>query len=558
MRTAIQAVRQDHREALPRLFAEKFSRKLDKREWSQLHLGLGRTDIATLAGRMPLDRIRKILRDDKARETEAGKLEEKLSSLAPKAARDYLRKADELAAFMVTGRVAKNLLKNADSIAQLFGEDSRQWVNPTAETVRIIDELTTLYALGKLDGATKQTMQALAETEAEGIDFLTAYLTDLKRNERAKASFTEEARFNAWKGFIPAETRHGARLIVADDREHNKLVTTGYTRIGDYRGAGVEPGKKGYYFSRVAGNNTYHQGVMQTVNTSYFGVDPRTGYSVNGITAGRVPTNQVGVIQQRLKTRGNQDGEALIPVYDADGNVVAYERSMAPEMFAKLDRNTHLGEMIGAWAGRQVEEDLAQDYNRLLIDRLHEVWDRDRKEGREKEFVNLADPELEDPVHREAWSMVPAEARSYIREKFGDSGFMVRKDMVNNALGYREPSIGDAWISKTRLDEKTRKVLRDASMAVLGKNAFTILTTAEKGWEAQIPIGTCPKKHPPPPKQVLTFAYALLDQPLLVYALMMQQNERQGAAHNSYDNNVSRMTENVLRQFAGDEDAPAI
>lgn len=151
VRTAIQAVRQDHREALPRLFAEKFSRKLDKREWSQLHLGLGRTDIATLAGRMPLDRIRKILRDDKARETEAGKLEEKLSSLAPKAARDYLRKADELAAFMVTGRVAKNLLKNADSIAQLFGEDSRQWANPTAETVRIIDELTTLCVIGNLE-----------------------------------------------------------------------------------------------------------------------------------------------------------------------------------------------------------------------------------------------------------------------------------------------------------------------------------------------------------------------------------------------------------------------
>lgn len=29
-------------------------------------------------------------------------------------------------------------------------------------------------------------------------------------------------------------------------------------------------------------------------------------------------------------------------------------------------------------------------------------------------------------------------------------------------------------------------------------------------------------------------------------------------SHNNYDNNVSRVTENVLRQFARDEDAPAI
>lgn len=58
--------------------------------------------------RLPLDRIRKILRDDRARETETGNLEEKLSSLAPRAARDYLRKADELAEFMVTGSLTTN------------------------------------------------------------------------------------------------------------------------------------------------------------------------------------------------------------------------------------------------------------------------------------------------------------------------------------------------------------------------------------------------------------------------------------------------------------------
>lgn len=42
----------------------------------------------------------------------------------------------------------------------------------------------------------------------------------------------------------------------------------------------------------------------------------------------------------------------MMPVYGGNGEVVAYERSLAPARLAALGRNTHLGEMIGAWAGR--------------------------------------------------------------------------------------------------------------------------------------------------------------------------------------------------------------
>lgn len=83
VRSAVQALRQDHREALPRLFSEKFSRKLDKREWSQLHLGLGRTDIAVLGDRLSAEQVRKILTDQKALEKEIRGTEEQLRSLLP-------------------------------------------------------------------------------------------------------------------------------------------------------------------------------------------------------------------------------------------------------------------------------------------------------------------------------------------------------------------------------------------------------------------------------------------------------------------------------------------
>ena len=31
--------------------------------------------------------------------------------------------------------------------------------------------------------------------------------------------------------------------------------------------------------------------------------------------------------------------------------------------------------------------------------------------------------------------------RDYITQKFGEDGFMVRRDMIDNAVGYRAPSV---------------------------------------------------------------------------------------------------------------------
>ncbi len=130
-------------------------------------------------------------------------------------------------------------------------------------------------------------------------------------------------RLNGYKGHIPSEARDGARLVVEKASKDTQMKTLGYTRLGDYKGSGVEGGKRAYYFSSVAGNS-YHQGVMQTIATSGFGVDPRTGYTVNGTVAGRVPGPEVAVIKQRLNKKSmSKQGEPLMPVYDDRGVRIA-------------------------------------------------------------------------------------------------------------------------------------------------------------------------------------------------------------------------------------------
>ena len=55
----------------------------------------------------------------------------------------------------------------------------------------------------------------------------------------------------------------------------------------------------------------------------------------------------------------------------------------------------------------------------------------------------LSDDQLEDKVYRDSWEMVPNDLRDYIKQAFQGEGFMIRKDMINNAVGYRMASITD-------------------------------------------------------------------------------------------------------------------
>lgn len=128
-----------------------------------------------------------------------------------------------------------------------------------------------------------------------------------------------------------------------------------------------------------------------------------------------------------------------------------------------MQPNTNLGEMIGAWAGRQAEEELAQGYNQMLVDRLKAAWDEGKRTSRASEFVNLADKDLKDVVYKDAWKVVPVEMRKQIEGVFGEGQFYVRRDMINNAVGYREASVADAWLGTSRMDDKTRKHLQDAA-----------------------------------------------------------------------------------------------
>lgn len=80
-----------------------------------------------------------------------------------------------------------------------------------------------------------------------------------------------------------------------------------------------------------------------------------------------------------------------------------------------------------------------------------------REARRAVEGVRLfVEPDLEDPIQKEALKLVPIEMREYISQIFVDGRFVVRKDMINNAVGYREASVADAWSGLSRFEQMRR------------------------------------------------------------------------------------------------------
>ena len=124
--------------------------------------------------------------------------------------------------------------------------------------------------------------------------------------------------------------------------------------------------------------------------------------------------------------------------------------------------------MLGVWAGRQVEEKFAQQYNNELVDQLKGIWDN-REVGSDDLFVDLSLSDSSDQVYKDTWDNIPAQTKTYILETFGHEGFPVRKDMINLSLGYREPSVLDVWTGKSRLPEPVRNTVKAVANLTIGQ-----------------------------------------------------------------------------------------
>lgn len=478
VRAQVQADRQQFREHLPTTIASKFSRKLTNEEWKAMHTGMGKTDLAVLRDTMSLAEIRDLLTDQKIVDREVNKLEADLQKQAGRNWPLINRKSKQLAQYMINGTVGNNLLRNATAISRLLGE--RKTTRSIVDVAQL-NKLITLYALEAMNKTDREMLSSLAQTEIEGMDFATSYLVGQRKDEMAKAKSDSRATLNQYKGYIPGENKQGVNLIVAEDSQFSDLIEKSYVRLGTYQGSSANRGPaRSYYFVPVQAQAPFSQGILQNVRNTAGGVDLGTGFTMGTMVAGRITDKpSVDRITKAL-ARGERGNEPLLPVYDANGNVVAYEQSIDPNMLKHIEGENHLARAIGVWRGRQVEEAKAQRFNDMLIENLHSMYENDIKmsASNKSQYVNLLGSKL-DPVTADALKLMNSETRQKAESLFGPGELWVRRDMLNDALGYRAASVGDAWSGNSRWSPETLDTFKKAMLGVFGNRAYKYVMGGE-------------------------------------------------------------------------------
>lgn len=476
----VSSLRQQFVEELPKIINNKFTRDLTEVEQTAMFKGLAQTDLASLLGDNTIQEILKWVSNPAARDIKIKELSDTITDLSPDHASLIIDKAEQLAEYMINKKTGSNLLRNADAIAHLLDEGKVAPVT-SKEMVKAIDHLVSLKALSKISSRDSIALSSLVLSEKEGLNFVLNSMRGQRETELAKAD--GNARFNHYKGHMTSTPGDSVSLIVAHDNETAKLLEKSYIRLGPLVGSPRDPSAKNrsYFYAPVSGRAAYSQGIAQNVQQTVFGVDHASGFTL-GTTGGAI-TDPKFIAKIRQNKAAEKLGSALLPVFDAKGNLYAFERQVDPAMLDRLQGDTNLAKMMGARGGRQAEEAAAMTINRLLIDNLRDMWDRDRRAGRQNEYQDLF--KSTDPVVQDSVSILSNEMKMYITARFPE-GFMVRSDMVDDAIGYRAASIGDVWTGTSRWSEQTQEMVKKALMGMFGNRAYAYAVRAEKFWQNAI------------------------------------------------------------------------
>lgn len=477
-RTMVQQVRQQSRDDLPIIFAKKFSRELTQQEWAMMYKVIGRTDLAALLNNKNVTDVLNLIVSKTARDDKISELEEVLYT-HPNSTNmsQVLVEAKQLAHFMNTGIPGNDLKTNAQTIAHLTA-----LVRNEAFTTAL-DQLITLYALRELPQEHKDIVADLINTEGDGVKFITDYLYQTRLDEMNKVNVS--SRYNYRKGHLPSDQKVDGDVIVAPITKENELALLGYKRIGDYNSPTNDPDseRKAYFHSPVAQKAPVSQGIIQNVRHTVFGVDSYHGYSTTKM-AGRVTNPKLVARLKKQIFQNDNKVESFIPIRNEDGDIIAFDRNFDPEMLLPLQQSEHFGKMVAVWRGRQIEEAISKDVNTGVIGGMKQMWFKDKGTSRAKEYINLKDPRRLTPVQRDMVKLFTPLFIEQLDDVFGDEGWYVRMDLVDDVIGYRNASVGDFFTGNSNWSPETQKVVRNMMVLLGDERAYRLLMGGEKRLQA--------------------------------------------------------------------------
>lgn len=470
-KAGVQAARSNWREVAPRIIKQKFAdekTELTKEDSAALDGVILRSDLGALSK----DTIHSVMTGNLV--AEIGKRKNQVSELT-------LKKSKELAHYMTTGIATNGMLRNPEAISTVvydyMSRNRHLFKNvPIKEDdPKVIDELVTLLALQESLKEFK-IAQKVYKSAPKAFTYAVDQQRQNRQEEKRKALFNRKNRYNYYKGYYPQDTLTKTNVQMVPVEQVNVMKSIGYDVIGYNRDKTFA-----YMKSSLNPMSTFNQGGLQTIINQTGGIDEVTGFSPNTRVYKRIKGPKiVAKITATLgvKKIGN---EAYMPILDETGTkVIGYEISVNPEMYRDVVKERDFANNLGAWKGRQVEEDMAVAFNESLINEIKRQWEEAKKKGTTSQFVDLIELGKKDSIIADALRNLSPKTLIALH---GDSRlpehFYVRNDLIPDVIGRRQASVVDLKTGISYWTPEASKVFVDILEKVAGKRAIAHLYRAE-------------------------------------------------------------------------------
>lgn len=477
-KAVIQATRNNWREVAPREIKKHFTDegvRLTDRDNAALNTVILKSDLGTLDSAT----IASVMTGNLNKEINKRKAQ--LSDVA-------IENSEQLAKYLITRRASQGMLRNAEAIS-IFALDQRirrKSRRPNDNLVKdstvTIDELVTLLAL-------KEDMQSFnraREIYAQAPNAFTYTVSQQRQNreaEMAKVMLNNKNRYNYYKGFFPQDTVTPTNVQVVPVEAMSYYKSLGYKSIGTSFDKNFA-----YMQSTIDPMSTFNQGGLQSIINQTGGIDAVTGWSPNSRVFKRIRSPKVVErLTLALPTMVDRP-EAYLPVLDETGNeIIGYEIAIDPEKFGSVSYETDFAKNLGAWKGRQIEEQLARDFNKELVKTVKEMYEKASPSEKKTNFVDLIQLAKKDPLVKDALDNLSPETLIELSGKPRlPKEFFVRRDLIPDIVGRRQASVIDLKTGLTYWNPKTQKALVNALEGVVGKKALYYLYRGEKFTNALI------------------------------------------------------------------------
>jgi hypothetical protein len=465
-----------------------------------------RTDMASLLGHYTMADLMKLVNDPAAVSKEIAKQEAKLGTLnhAQGLNRFFINSAKALGYYKATGKVtAAHLLMNAENIARLHGTGigSRITEADARAVAQVVDPLVSLYALAYSKTTHLDNARAVLKAEAARTDGGNGVEMVLKTHkallDKSKAELFEGTEALFMKGYLPEVYDPYMNVVQATEKEGEQLVLQGYIKGAPLQRDMADPDQeqRHLYHLRDGGLKPYLSGIFSFTGMTAKGRRIHHGHTTTATYAGQlnastmasIAADKKAGIQSMFRTTGfNPEAVTenhLAPILDPAGNVVNYRYLMNENVKdTLLDRDNRPERLLGLLAGNIYDKVKSEEQNRKAVKALYDQYKEEFAE-RPESYLRVG-PTSTDPQLREVWDMLPTTTQKAVKEIWGTSGMLVRRDLIDINFGYRKLSIAGAFTK----DEQERSFIEGMFVQIMEagfqEKAALRARQAEDIWQA--------------------------------------------------------------------------